>query len=861
MEYSVFTKDYGLLTKEIQLESNEVIKDASQCRMANGSVQTVSVDNLLEFREFLKGLNQNQAIALGITESAYGKSVRIVKKGLEAQGAISRSNDYFTFKDAPALMLLDYDPPKGGQALSIGDVYVNLIKIVPELVGCEVLALGSTSSGVYLDGGAPPASSGGIHLYVVVDNGSRIPDLGKILAERYWLMGLGRYDVSKSGSLLQRTLFDEAVHSPERLIFEAAPALGTGLKQLPRAFKHWPGGLLETANIKGLTSAEEATVEALKAEAKVKKQPEADAIRAAHNKTEVARLVSQGVSKNAAREQIEKSNNGTLTGSHPLQFAGLQMLTVNDLLRDPARYHEWECIDPHESLDLNAPYRAKLFNNPTGLLINSFRSGGRIYRLDKIEIKLDRDNPIGVFDQMESVINTGSLPDVFVWGGVLSHIGNDGTVRNLTAVSAPVIIGRLVRFYNSKLVKNSWERVWAELPDKLWKAFLEKGSWKIPKLEGIVHSPYFFDGDVLQTRGYNPKSGLYLTRDFGFRGIKNAILKDANKGLAHLRELLAGFPFQTKTDEAVALSMMLTAVQRATLETAPLFAVTACTPGSGKTQLVTGIASLMTGDIPAVHGFKDNEQETAKMLMSALLQGAPNIIIDNVKLGVGLGGDALCAVLSSPLYVDRELGFSRIRKVSTRVLMSATGNNLKLASDATRRSVMIRIDAKCERPELRKFEKNFVTICKEQREAILRSVLAILSAYDAAGSPEVEHIKLGTFETWSDQICRPLIWLGIPDPALGLARADADEGVAGLGELLTIWRHEINFQRVTTAEVQHHPGVAEYFRQEFEDKGGVNVRKTGRLLAKYAGRVIDGMRIVNDGTLHRATVWKIELVS
>jgi hypothetical protein len=65
VDFSVFTKDYGILTKAMRLENDVIIKDGSQCRMANGSVKTVSVSNLLEFAEHLKTLTSNQAIALG----------------------------------------------------------------------------------------------------------------------------------------------------------------------------------------------------------------------------------------------------------------------------------------------------------------------------------------------------------------------------------------------------------------------------------------------------------------------------------------------------------------------------------------------------------------------------------------------------------------------------------------------------------------------------------------------------------------------------------------------------------------------------------------------------------------------------
>lgn len=328
-----------------------------------------------------------------------------------------------------------------------------------------------------------------------------------------------------------------------------------------------------------------------------------------------------------------------------------------------------------------------------------------------------------------------------------------------------------------------------------------------------------------------------------------------------MRGIISGYQFESPIDEAVTIAMMLASIQRPTLETAPLFGITANTPGTGKSQLAMGIASLATGNNPAVHGFRDNEQEASKMLMSGLIQGTPHIIIDNVKLGVALGGDALCAILSAPFYEDRVLGYSRTCKVPTRVLMAATGNNLKLTSDVTRRCLMIRLDSRCERPELRHFDKTFIQICKEQREPMLKALLTILSAYHAAESPKVSNVRLGTFEAFSGEICAPLVWLGMEDPAIGLAKADADEGVAGLGELLNIWQFEIFDNRVTTQELLKHAGVAEWFRAEFDDKGGATDRKVGRLLAKYAGRVIDGVRIVQAGVTRNYKIWQLENVN
>ncbi|UOA10263.1 hypothetical protein [Methylobacter sp. S3L5C] len=860
MEYTIYSKDYGLLTKEIRLENGEIIKDSSQCRMANGAVQTVAVSNLLELAESLKNLTSSQAIGLGVPRIRSEKALRIVKKGLEAEISISRTRDCVHYEELkPAFALLDYDPEKGKTALSIDEVRAYLIGLVPALKDCEMLALSSTSSGVYKESEPQPkALNGGIHYYIAVDDGSKIPELGKIIAEKCWLQGLGRFDSSKSGTLLSRTLFDEAVYSPERLIFEAPPVLGVGLKQLPRMVRHWQGGILKASDIRGLTTSELSRVETLKLEAKALKQPEADIVKAASNKKDVDRLIKTGINKHVALEQVTRANNGILTGGLDLHFAGLPVVTVTDVLRDPASFDGWELADIDDPL--NGQYRSKLYKNETGLKIHTFKGGGGNYTIDKVEIKLDMDNPTVVFEHIESALNTGTRPDVFKRAGLLCQTGRDGVIRILTTALIAVSVSRLVRFYRPKNVKGEWIRERVEVPDRLWKAFLEKGDWSIPELLGITDAPYLVDGEVIQTAGYNFNSKLYLSREFDFCIPKKPTRVQAGTALTYLRKILSGFPFASPVDEAVALAMMLTAIQRPTLETAPAFAPTANAPGVGKTQLGLGVVSISTGSTPVVHAYRDNEQEFSKMLTSVLIQGKSYLIIDNVKLGVALGGDALCTLLTSSVFGDRLLGVSRIIEMPTRILIVATGNNLKLSSDITRRCLMVYLDARCERPELREFDKSFIQICKDEREPILKAILTILKAYHTAERPKVDNVRLGTFEQFSDDICKPLVWLGVVDPVLGLAKASADEGIAGLGELLQIWAFEVFDKRVTTQELLTHPGVSEWFRSEFDDKGGLNVRKVGRFLSKYAGRVLDGMRVIQDGTLHKVTVWRLETV-
>src|SRR4051812_11530345 len=84
-----------------------------------------------------------------------------------------------------------------------------------------------------------------------------------------------------------------------------------------------------------------------------------------------------------------------------------------------------------------------------------------------------------------------------------------------------------------------------------------------------------------------------------------------------------------------------------------------------------------------------------------LLGAVPIISPDNVN--GELGGEALCQMIERPLVRVRILGKSAVPELECRAMFFATGNNLVLVGDMTRRAVLCTLDAGMERPELRPF--------------------------------------------------------------------------------------------------------------------------------------------------------------
>ena len=132
-------------------------------------------------------------------------------------------------------------------------------------------------------------------------------------------------------------------------------------------------------------------------------------------------------------------------------------------------------------------------------------------------------------------------------------------------------------------------------------------------------------------------------------------LEQAREALDYLDQTLLGeFPFVEKIDRSVALSLLLTALDRHAMATAPLHAFTAPVAGTGK-SLLTDIASLLAnGELAPVISQGSNKDETEKRLGAELLAGNAIVSFDNCASEVD--SELLCQALTQRELRVRELG-------------------------------------------------------------------------------------------------------------------------------------------------------------------------------------------------------------
>ena len=331
-------------------------------------------------------------------------------------------------------------------------------------------------------------------------------------------------------------------------------------------------------------------------------------------------------------------------------------------------------------------------------------------------------------------------------------------------------------------------------------------------------------------------------------------------------QLFNSFPFVDPADRSAMLCALLTSIQRRLLPAAPLMAITAPTPGTGKTLLCETLAIIATARRASVLSLGHDDAESEKRLAGVLLAGDAVISVDNIERP--LKGDLLCQVATQQFVRLRPLGGSGMLNVPTHSLIVATGNNLSIVGDLKRRVVMIRLDAKTERPEHRSFDHDHLATVAERRGEIITLALTIIAAYLAAGAPKIpgSH-NFGGFEQWDRMVRRPLLWLDLPDPLLTSEELrEQDPDLEAMRLMYTAWWQSFSDRAVTVAEVINEgQSLGQSENEELRDALQLvcaekpNSRRLGFWLRSHRERIIDGLQLRQAGADSHAKVakWRV----
>ena len=407
------------------------------------------------------------------------------------------------------------------------------------------------------------------------------------------------------------------------------------------------------------------------------------------------------------------------------------------------------------------------------------------------------------------------------------------------------------------------------------------GSWRHPVVSGIITTPTLRpDGSVLSTPGYDAATRMHLIADPYLRlpSMPDCPARsDAERALGLLDELLVGFPFVSDADRAVALAGLITPVVRGAMPVAPLFAIRATAPGSGKSYLVDVAGVIATGrEAPAISAGASTE-EMEKRLGGLLLDGATIITLDNVNGEIG--GDLLCQAVERPLIRVRRLGGSDVTDIESRSTLFATGNGLRVRGDMVRRTLLCSLDAGVERPELREHASDPVRRVVENRGEYVAAAMVIVRAFRRSGAPVLPAIA--SFAAWSDMVRSALVWLGCADPCLTMETArEEDPELDDVRDVMAAWRACVGCEPVSLRAVVDlgqrrdvdpfgdrgplcHPDLYDALTRVCATGPALSTKRLGYWLRGKAGRIVgvDGakLRFVRGAKAHdNVGSWRIE---
>jgi hypothetical protein len=491
---------------------------------------------------------------------------------------------------------------------------------------------------------------------------------------------------------------------------------------------------------------------------------------------------------------------------------------------------------------------------------------------NRLALLWDPTNLNDMVDRAEDALRT--IPgkwEVLLYSGIHSrvavkppqhfHLADD---PNTQAPSVPVLEpysqqGMLLRIEQSVVFygQKDGRAIQIAVPDRLPALILNKPDPSLPVTIGLVAHPLVLpNGAVLIEEGLHARSGIYA--NFGGASFEAPGTMTPEEAVAILRtEMLGEFEFATEADVAAGLALVLTAIERKTLDMAPGFMINASAQGSGKTTLARMAHLLVTGHDMPVAAMSENVEEQNKELTAMLMASVPIVCFDNVPDAFKVASPVLARALTSPTHTGRILGMSKMAELPTNTVFVVTGNNITADVDLSRRLLEVRLAPKEERPEQRRFQHpDVVGYVLSNRSHWMQAALTILS-----GSRES---RLGAppsgFHQWDCMVRWPLVNAGVTDP---VTKFDEVRENSPDHERMTAWilglAHGFGVGKAFCArdlmilesmsglskQAQTDPSgmimmYVEYLSDHPPPKGWGSVNSLGWMLNRLVGRTIEG---------------------
>lgn len=379
-------------------------------------------------------------------------------------------------------------------------------------------------------------------------------------------------------------------------------------------------------------------------------------------------------------------------------------------------------------------------------------------------------------------INRGHIPGLYVRDGELVHVqhksgfqGNEVIVAPVTADRLNMLLAHHVRTFKYAAVKTgpkaaqTTEYVRRDAAPTLsaLRAVVTSNNWPgVPVLTGVIGVPTLRpDGSLIQAPGYDKATGLYLCPTTKIAPVPDKLTDEQVRTSRDFvfRKVFGEFCWASPGDFANYIALLMSPMLRPYVKTTtPFGLITATTPGSGKTNLSDAVG-MVYGQSSQV--WPARGEELQKKITSILVgNSSPVVVFDNLVEGSCVRSEIIATLVTKTEWDDRLLGASRNVQARNDRLWLATGNGLTVGGDMASRTLLVRLDPRMERPELRRFElgqfSDWILEDGNRAELTYHLIVLVQAWMQAGAAKDTSHTMRG-FTKWAQTLGGLLAFHGL----------------------------------------------------------------------------------------------------
>jgi hypothetical protein len=425
---------------------------------------------------------------------------------------------------------------------------------------------------------------------------------------------------------------------------------------------------------------------------------------------------------------------------------------------------------------------------------------------ERTTIIVNRERLTVINDLTSALLDRWNTVELFCHGGVISRRKGDG-MKPVDKGSFTDLVAETAITVNENQGANGTTYTFS-WPDPNSMAAVLSRADRFATLDRISHAPFVReDGTIVTEPGYDEATRTMLIPDKVFAGLTVPEDPSAEEITAAreliLTEWLGDFPFDSDTDRANVLALIITPAIRGMVPKVPLAVIDGLQMGVGKNLLADQILTVYTGTAAEPMNWVPEADELRKQITAAFRTGAEFFVFDEAHT---IEGAPLAQALTASTWQDRILGVSTMANFPNTITWISLGNQVQVRGDLTRRVYRIALRPRYSNPQDRKAETfrhpgtsglDLGSWTRKHRREIMTAILTLVRAWFAQGQPRPKRsVSFGSFEVWER------IAAGIVETA----------GLEGFLDNLKVWRSESDF------DTQYWEGHLRWLRREFSDE-------------------------------------------